>query len=72
MRDTAIESSVMTKVKGFGEYNNRIMDTADYVTPTQVNHNKYFVDLFYYISVCVHMCMCLCVQAIPGYGKIVQ
>lgn len=37
VRDTAIESSVMTKVKGFGEYNNRIMDTADYVTPTQVN-----------------------------------
>ncbi|XP_073718544.1 P2X purinoceptor 3b [Misgurnus anguillicaudatus] len=35
VRDTAIESSVMTKVKGFGEYNNRIMDTADYVTPTQ-------------------------------------
>ncbi|XP_056588496.1 P2X purinoceptor 3-like [Triplophysa dalaica] len=35
VRDTSIESSVMTKVKGFGEYNNRIMDTADYVTPTQ-------------------------------------
>ncbi|KTG41306.1 hypothetical protein cypCar_00006471 [Cyprinus carpio] len=35
VRDTAIESSVMTKVKGFGEYNNRIMDVADYVTPTQ-------------------------------------
>ncbi|TRY89953.1 hypothetical protein DNTS_001674 [Danionella cerebrum] len=35
VRDTAIESSVMTKVKGFGEYSNRIMDVADYVTPTQ-------------------------------------
>ncbi|XP_056097299.1 P2X purinoceptor 3b [Rhinichthys klamathensis goyatoka] len=35
VRDTSIESSVMTKVKGFGEYNNRIMDVADYVTPTQ-------------------------------------
>lgn len=34
-RDTAIESSVMTKVKGFGIYNNRVMDVADYVTPTQ-------------------------------------
>ncbi|CAJ1053392.1 hypothetical protein L3Q82_019256%2C partial [Xyrichtys novacula] len=35
IRDTAIESSVMTKVKGFGVYNNRVMDVADYVTPTQ-------------------------------------
>uniref|UniRef100_A0A8C5D1T3 P2X purinoceptor n=1 Tax=Gouania willdenowi TaxID=441366 RepID=A0A8C5D1T3_GOUWI len=35
VRDTAIESSVMTKVKGFGIYNNRVMDVADYVTPTQ-------------------------------------
>ncbi|KAJ8382406.1 hypothetical protein SKAU_G00031840 [Synaphobranchus kaupii] len=35
VRDTAIESSVMTKVKGFGVYNNRLMDVADYVTPTQ-------------------------------------
>lgn len=34
-RDTAIESSVMTKVKGFGIYNNKVMDVADYVTPTQ-------------------------------------
>uniref|UniRef100_A0A3B4BEB8 P2X purinoceptor n=1 Tax=Periophthalmus magnuspinnatus TaxID=409849 RepID=A0A3B4BEB8_9GOBI len=34
-RDTAIESSVMTKVKGFGIYNDRVMDVADYVTPTQ-------------------------------------
>uniref|UniRef100_A0A672ZH27 Purinergic receptor P2X, ligand-gated ion channel, 3b n=1 Tax=Sphaeramia orbicularis TaxID=375764 RepID=A0A672ZH27_9TELE len=33
--DTAIESSVMTKVKGFGIYNNKVMDVADYVTPTQ-------------------------------------
>uniref|UniRef100_A0A8C5B422 P2X purinoceptor n=1 Tax=Gadus morhua TaxID=8049 RepID=A0A8C5B422_GADMO len=35
VRDTAVESSVMTKVKGFGIYNNRVMDVADYVTPTQ-------------------------------------
>ncbi|XP_058877277.1 P2X purinoceptor 3-like [Acipenser ruthenus] len=35
-RDTALESSVMTKVKGFGVYNDRIMDVADFVTPTQV------------------------------------
>uniref|UniRef100_H3DQJ2 P2X purinoceptor n=2 Tax=Tetraodon nigroviridis TaxID=99883 RepID=H3DQJ2_TETNG len=35
IRDTAIESSVMTKVKGFGVYNNKVMDVADYVTPTQ-------------------------------------
>ncbi|TNN37957.1 P2X purinoceptor 3 [Liparis tanakae] len=34
--DTGIESSVMTKVKGFGIYNNsKIMDVADYVIPTQ-------------------------------------
>ena len=37
VRDTAVESSVMTKVKGFGIYNNRVMDVADYVTPTQVD-----------------------------------
>uniref|UniRef100_A0A4W5NS94 P2X purinoceptor n=1 Tax=Hucho hucho TaxID=62062 RepID=A0A4W5NS94_9TELE len=35
IRDTAIESSVMTKVKGFGLYNNRVMDVAEYVTPSQ-------------------------------------
>ncbi|XP_041840298.1 P2X purinoceptor 3-like [Melanotaenia boesemani] len=35
VRDTAIESSVMTKVKGFGIYNDKVMDVADYVTPTQ-------------------------------------
>ncbi|KAM4611722.1 P2X purinoceptor 3b [Polymixia lowei] len=35
VRDTAIESSVMTKVKGFGIYNGKVMDVADYVTPTQ-------------------------------------
>ncbi|XP_076829956.1 P2X purinoceptor 3b [Brachyhypopomus gauderio] len=34
-RDTAIESSVTTKVKGFGEHHNKTMDVADYVTPTQ-------------------------------------
>ena len=36
VRDTAVESSVMTKVKGFGIYNNRVMDVADYVTPPPV------------------------------------
>ncbi|XP_068178661.1 P2X purinoceptor 3b [Antennarius striatus] len=35
IRDTAIESSVMTKVKGFGIHNDKVMDVADYVTPTQ-------------------------------------
>ncbi|KAJ8000903.1 hypothetical protein DPEC_G00185220 [Dallia pectoralis] len=35
VRDTAIESSVMTKVKGFGLANNRVMDVAEYVTPSQ-------------------------------------
>ncbi|KAL1023591.1 hypothetical protein UPYG_G00043260 [Umbra pygmaea] len=35
IRDTAIESSVMTKVKGFGISNNRVMDVAEYVTPSQ-------------------------------------
>ncbi|XP_036407679.1 P2X purinoceptor 3a [Megalops cyprinoides] len=34
-QDTAIESSVMTKVKGLGEYNNRVMDVAEYVIPPQ-------------------------------------
>lgn len=34
--DTGIESSVMTKVKGFGYHQNRIMDVADYVYPPQV------------------------------------
>ncbi|GAA6225351.1 P2X purinoceptor 3-like [Lates japonicus] len=33
--DTNIESSVMTKVKGFGHHNNRVMDVADYVYPPQ-------------------------------------
>lgn len=36
MTDTGIESSVMTKVKGFGNHNNRVMDVADYVFPSQV------------------------------------
>ncbi|KAM6158994.1 P2X purinoceptor 3 [Rhynchocyon petersi] len=35
VRDTAIESSVVTKVKGFGRYANKIMDVSDYVTPAQ-------------------------------------
>lgn len=34
--DTGIESSVMTKVKGFGYHQNRVMDVADYVFPQQV------------------------------------
>ncbi|KAI4893787.1 hypothetical protein NFI96_033978 [Prochilodus magdalenae] len=34
-RDTGIESAVMTKVKGFGFYEDRLMDVADYVSPTQ-------------------------------------
>ncbi|XP_061125925.1 P2X purinoceptor 3a [Syngnathus typhle] len=33
--DTGIESSVMTKVKGFGYHQNRTMDVADYVFPQQ-------------------------------------
>ncbi|NWT14150.1 P2RX3 protein, partial [Vireo altiloquus] len=35
VRDTAIESSVVTKVKGVGRDAGQIMDTADYVTPPQ-------------------------------------
>ncbi|XP_064198000.1 P2X purinoceptor 3a [Anguilla rostrata] len=35
VRDTSIESTVITKVKGLGLYNNRVMDVADYVTPAQ-------------------------------------
>ncbi|KAM9557419.1 P2X purinoceptor 3 isoform 4-T4 [Guaruba guarouba] len=35
VRDTAIESSVVTKVKGIGRYAGRVLDTADYVTPPQ-------------------------------------
>ncbi|XP_029431623.1 P2X purinoceptor 3 [Rhinatrema bivittatum] len=35
IRDTAIEASVVTKVKGLGNYSNRVMDVADYVTPPQ-------------------------------------
>lgn len=34
-RDTGIESAVMTKVKGLGRFNNRVMDVADYVAPSQ-------------------------------------
>ncbi|XP_039504922.1 P2X purinoceptor 3a isoform X2 [Pimephales promelas] len=34
-RDTGIESAVMTKVKGLGYFNNRVMDVADYVAPSQ-------------------------------------
>ncbi len=41
VRDTAIESSVMTKVKGFGIYNDKVMDVADYVTPTQVRMDRW-------------------------------
>ncbi|XP_064369514.1 P2X purinoceptor 3 [Dromaius novaehollandiae] len=35
VRDTAIESSVVTKVKGVGRYGGRVLDAADYVTPEQ-------------------------------------
>ncbi|NWV62625.1 P2RX3 protein, partial [Malurus elegans] len=35
VRDTAIESSVVTKVKGVGRYAGQVLDTADYVTPPQ-------------------------------------
>ncbi|KAF5904953.1 P2X purinoceptor 3-like, partial [Clarias magur] len=35
VRDTGIESAVMTKVKGFGFLNDSLVDVADYVTPTQ-------------------------------------
>ncbi|NXK55768.1 P2RX3 protein, partial [Chauna torquata] len=35
VRDTVIESSVVTKVKGIGKYGDRVLDTADYVTPPQ-------------------------------------
>ncbi|KAK3564979.1 hypothetical protein QTP86_032442, partial [Hemibagrus guttatus] len=35
VRDTGIESAVMTKVKGFGFYDNSLMDVADYVMPKQ-------------------------------------
>lgn len=34
-KDTGLESAVMTKVKGFGRYNNQVMDVADYVVPQQ-------------------------------------
>ncbi|XP_051506152.1 P2X purinoceptor 3a isoform X2 [Myxocyprinus asiaticus] len=35
VRDSGIESAVMTKVKGLGSYPNRVMDVADYVAPPQ-------------------------------------
>lgn len=44
VRDTAIESSVMTKVKGFGIYNDKVMDVADDVTPTQVKMHAWWMD----------------------------
>lgn len=40
VRDTGIESAVMTKVKGFGLFNNNLMDVADYVMPTQVSNAR--------------------------------
>lgn len=39
-RDTAIESSVVTKVKGVAHYAGRVLDTADYVTPPQVRGRR--------------------------------
>lgn len=38
--DTGIESSVMTKVKGFGYHHNQVMDVADYVFPSQVGNTR--------------------------------
>ncbi|XP_058253487.1 P2X purinoceptor 3a [Hemibagrus wyckioides] len=35
VNDTGMETAVMTKVKGFGFYNNSLMDVADYVMPKQ-------------------------------------
>ncbi|KAM4621564.1 P2X purinoceptor 3a [Polymixia lowei] len=35
LTDTGIESSVMTKVKGFGYHHGQVMDVADYVSPSQ-------------------------------------
>ncbi|XP_077460508.1 P2X purinoceptor 3-like isoform X4 [Stigmatopora argus] len=59
LRDTAIESSVMTKVKGFGVYNDKVMDVADYVAPTQ-NVDKY---------ICTHNSNCTRLVNKPGsYG----
>ncbi|XP_077381639.1 P2X purinoceptor 3-like isoform X2 [Festucalex cinctus] len=59
VRDTAIESSVMTKVKGFGVYNDKVMDVADYVTPTQ-SEDKYM---------CTHDSNCTRLVNKPGsYG----
>lgn len=40
VRDTVIESSVVTKVKGIGKYGNRVLDTADYVTPPQAGDSR--------------------------------
>ncbi|KAI7801413.1 P2X purinoceptor 3a [Triplophysa rosa] len=34
-RDTGIESTVMTKVKGLGTLNDQVVDVADYVSPPQ-------------------------------------
>ncbi|XP_064416392.1 P2X purinoceptor 3 [Latimeria chalumnae] len=33
--ESSIDSSVMTKVKGVGQYSNHVLDVADYVTPPQ-------------------------------------
>uniref|UniRef100_A0A667YAG1 P2X purinoceptor n=1 Tax=Myripristis murdjan TaxID=586833 RepID=A0A667YAG1_9TELE len=48
MTDTGIESSVMTKVKGFGYHNNRVMDVADYVSPSQIL--SLFISFYLFIS----------------------
>ncbi|ETE67771.1 P2X purinoceptor 3, partial [Ophiophagus hannah] len=66
IRDTSIESSVVTKVKGFGNYSNRIMDTADYVTPPQCkfikdpmnNSGHFFPERYltpYFPPFCLHL-----------------
>lgn len=60
VRDTAIESSVMTKVKGFGVYNDMVMDVADYVTPTQVGRGFMALrDSLHNEGIRVQTCLCL-------------
>lgn len=39
-RDTGIESTVMTKVKGIGTLNDQVVDPTDYVSPPQVSKSR--------------------------------
>ncbi|KAJ6652613.1 hypothetical protein lerEdw1_011265 [Lerista edwardsae] len=64
MRDTSIESSVVTKVKGFGMYSNQVMDTADYVTPPQ--GTSVFV-IITKLIVTKNQVQGLCPENQPGY-----